>query len=267
MLARNWTPGDLAFWLKAALWGNPEGGRAETDERLGDGPWISALEGLLVHDRRDAIRGKLDARGKPQAPRPWSKIYGITWHQTGSGHLHADHPRILSVPAHLMLHQDGSVTLLHPLVLRMEHGHALNGPTIGVEVDCREFGISGDRRTFHRSKREREGWTEKRKDRPDRHHPPKTIEDLWRPVTPAQIAAIPKVADYIHGAFWHNAPIANRPHFGNWVHLQGHSSRTTDPGDRIAQAVDRHRQRRGWKSTAHETYGSGRPWPQKWLAA
>lgn len=267
MLTRNRTPGDLAFWLHAALFGNAEGGRAETNERLGDGPWKHHLDGLVIHDRRDEIRGKLDARGKPQAPRPWSKIYGITWHQTASGHLDADHPRILSVPAHLMLHQDGSVTLLHPLVLRMEHGHALNGPTIGVEIDCREFGISGDRRTFWRSSKEKNGWTEKRKGKPDRYHPPKSVEELYRPVTSAQIEAIPKIADYIHGAHWHNAPVSHRIHFGNYVHLQGRHDRVTDPGDRIAQAVDRHRIRRLWKDTRNETYGSGKPWPEAWRAA
>jgi hypothetical protein len=93
------------------------------------------------------------------------------------------------------------------------------------------------------------------------------MEDLHRPVTPAQIEAMPKIADFVHGAFWTLAPVAHRPQWGTYLHLQGHKSRTSDPGQRIAQAVDRHRIRREWKDTRNETYGSGRPWPKNWRAA
>lgn len=252
MLTRNATPADLAFWLHAALWGDAEANRAETDERLGDGPWRHHLDGLVVHDRREEIRGSKHARGKPGPPRPWSKIYGMAVHQSAVGVLHADHPRLLSIPAHLILHQDGSLSKLHPLVLRLYHAHSLNGFTIGLEIDCREYGMAGDRRTFWRSKQEIKAG--------------KTVEELHRPVTQAQIDALPKVLDYCHGAFWHNAPIAHRIHFGIWMHRQGHHSRTSDPGQRIAQACDRHTIRRLWKDVSNEKYGSGTPWPKEWKA-
>lgn len=262
MIPSCWTPGDLAFALRAML-GNAEGGAAEREERLGDGPWFAALEGVTVHDRRDDVRGPKDRRGRPRAPRPWSEIFGTTVHQTASGHLDADHPRILSVPAPVVIHRDASVSLLHPLCLRMPHGHRLNGPTMGIEVDCRADGIEGDPDTFWRSKREINGYTDER----GTWHRPRSREELRCEATDAQLVTLGKVLDFCHSAFWHLAPPAHRPQWGTYVHLQGRGDRWTDPGSRIAIAVDRHRQLRGWKDTRGESYGDGKPWRTRWRAA
>jgi hypothetical protein len=263
MLARCWSPGDLAYALRYAIAGNPAADQAELDERTDDGPWMVELAGLVVHDRRNEVRGPKDKRGKPKPPRPWSQIFGATIHQTASGHLDADHPRILSVPAPVVIHRDASVSLLHPLVLRMEHGHALNGPTMGVEVDCRADGIEGDPDTFWRSGREENGYTDER----GRWHRPKSREELRCEATDDQLVALGKVLNMMHAAHFHLAPPKNRPHLGTYVHLQGRYDRTTDPGSRIARFADAHRIARGWKDTREEHYGSGKPWPQAWRAA
>lgn len=266
MLASNWSPGDLAHALRFAILGNPNAARAELDERSEDGPWFAALNGVKVHDRRNEIRGSKDQRGRPRSPRPWSAIFGTCIHQSASGALDADHPRLLAIPAAGIIHTDASLTLLHPMVLRMPHGHALNGFTIGWEIDCRDDGIEGDPRTFWRSEREIHGWWEKRKGKPDLWHRPKTRDELRRPATDGQLATLSKVLDYSHGAFFHLAPIKNRPHWGTYLHRQGHKSRTTDPGSRIARRCDAHRRARAWKDVSRETYGSGTPWPQEWRA-
>lgn len=265
-LQRNMTPGDLAAALRSWLGLDPRGAlAAELAERTGAAPWMANLSGLVVHDRRDDVRDAEHARGRPGPPRPWSAIYGATVHQTASGHLDSDHPGILSIPAHVLIHGDASLSLLHPLCLRLSHGHALNGPTIGVEVDCRADGIEGDPDTFWRSREEIDGWRRDKLGRKVKFVGIRTRAQLRREATDAQLATLTGVLLYCHGAFMHQAPREHWPHWGVYTHRQGHESRTADPGSRIARHCDAVRRSMGWKDVSGEAYGSGRPWDPRWI--
>lgn len=215
----------------------------------------------VAHDFRTVVRSEPFKRGRPVGTRAWSKIVGITWHQTASGELDESHAKLLAIPAHILLHRSGRWSLLHPPTAYVQHGHALNGGTIGIEVDARAAGVAGDPRTFWRSTREKEGYVDESK----RRYPPKDYHSLVREATDAQLAAIPLImrwcADELAA---HGGKL-----LGNWAHRQGHSSRTTDPGSRIWQAVERAEgqlRRDGiiLNDYRDRTLGSGKPIPKEW---
>lgn len=169
-------------------------------------------------DRRSDSREK-HPRGKAKGRRAWTKIVGLTWHQTASGQLHATHPKLLGCPVHILVHRDGTWTWLHDFDDIVWHGHALNGGTIGIEIDCRGAGVEGDARTFWRSKADIKA---------GRTHP-----DLVREATDAQLAAIPQIMRFCcERVAAHGGKVR-----ANWTHRQGHKSRTSDPGSRIWRAV------------------------------
>lgn len=247
-----WTLGDFLHSIRHRLQLVPsEANRAEMEERVGypeSWHWRNYLGGLSVQDLRDEHRGNRHRRGRPRAPRQWSEIFGVTVHQSASGRLDENHPGLLSIPAHIMVHQSGAVTLLHPLALRMPHGHALNGPTIGIEVDCRAYGVVDDPRTFWRRKSEKE-----RGQRP---------EQLAVPPTHTQLRSLEKVLDYCRGALEaHGRPCKV------YTHRQGHKSRVSDPGERIAKVLVGWARAHGETPPYDETFGSGKPWPYEWRAA
>jgi hypothetical protein len=221
------------------------------------------LVGIAVHDRRAEPRPPRDARGAPKPAREWPSIFGACVHQTASGHLDADHPRLLSIPAPIIIHGDASVTLLHDLELRMEHGHALNGPTIGIEVDCRADGIEGDARTFWRSKEEETGFRVDKQGK-RRWVGIKTREMIRREATDGQIDTLRSVLLFCWETWLQHATDSQRPHWGVYTHRQGHRSRTSDPGSRISRACAELSKAIAWKDVSREKYGSGRPWPDAW---
>lgn len=251
MLSSNWTIADLVYWLNAAAFGDGRAGDAEVEERIfapKSWHWRRFLDGLDVQDLRDEVRGNRHRRGRPRRPRAWSKITGVCVHQTASGHLHESHPGLMSIPAHIVVHQSGAVTLLHPLSLRMPHGHALNGHTIGIEVDCRAYGIVGDRRTFWRRKSEKGAG--------------KQAEQLAIPPTHTQLRSLERVLDYCRGAL-----VAHGQPCKVYVHRQGHKSRVSDPGQRIARVLVGWARAHGDVPPYDETFGSGKPWPYEWRTA
>lgn len=255
----NWSPGDLAYWLHRQLSSCKSASDAELRERLGVDAWYEIyLHGLTVHDRRAEPRPK-GSRGRPREPRKWSEIFGVTVHQTASGHLHADHRSVTNIPAHAIIHQDDAITLLHPAVLRMPHGNALNGPTIGVEVDCRVPGLLDDPSTEPREDRRSFWLGQKAKNEG------KSMEELIVPATSGQMNSLEKLLLYYHGMFITHAPDKHHEHWGVYTHRQGHSSRASDPGQFIAQHLEVLRAAENWKDVSLERYGTGRPQPDQWV--
>lgn len=215
----------------------------------------------VAHDFRTVVRAEPFKRGRPVGTRAWSKVVGITWHQTASGDLSESHPQLLAIPAHILLHRSGRWSLLHPFTAYVQHGHALNGGTIGIEVDCRAAGVEGDPRTFWRSVREKEGHV----DAKGRRFPPQDYHALVREATQAQLAAIPLIMKWCAEELAANGGKL----LGNWAHRQGHKSRVTDPGSRIWKSVE------GAEKTLRRdgiilndyrdrTLGSGKTIPQEW---
>lgn len=253
-LASCWTIGDVAHSLWAHVFGPGEAGRDELEERIGVvDPWRKPIRGAKIIDRRHETRSMRNWRGRPRQPISWEHRCGATVHQTGEGVLHPDHPGVLSIPAHILIHRPHPggvvpVTLLHPLTIRMPHGHRLNSETWGVEVDCREWGILRNRHTFPMKKREKAAGMR--------------AEDVEIPVDMRQLVVLGRILE--RGAEVH--AMHSRP-FSVFTHRQGDDSRGADPGERIARYVDSLRRRHGWPDTRNETRGTGKPWPAVWRSA
>lgn len=211
------------------------------------------LELKIANDFRDTPR-EPGSRGRSIGVRPWEQIVGQTWHQTATDALDEDHPGLLLIPAHLLLHRSGAVSLLHHPRAYVQHGHALNAGTIGIEVVCRAAGTEGVGKTFWRSKKEIKAG--------------KSPYALMREATEAQIKAIPLIMAYYCNlvARERNFPPGQLGARGQWAHKQGDESRTSDPGSRIYQAVDRARIYLGLPSVDRLTLGSGTPVEREWLS-
>ena len=202
----------------------------------------------VVHDRQHADRSATKfKRGRAKGWRPWSKVTGITLHQTASGNLHADHRLLLAIPAHAIVHCDGSVSLLHAPTSVVYHGHGLNAQTIGIEIDCRAAGTEGDASTFWRSTTDRLLGC--------------SYELLVREATAEQLEAarwlVSKYAGMVEQSGGRIATL--------WAHRQSHSSRTSDPGSRIWKGVALPMiAALGLVDVSHLTLGTGRAIPKEW---
>lgn len=202
----------------------------------------------LAHDLRHIARSEKFKRGRAKGMRPWSQIVGITWHQTASGALDEDHPKLLAIPAHILLHRNGDYSLLHHFDHIVWHGNALNGGTIGIEIDCRAAGVEGDPDTFWISKRERAAG--------------KGYADLVQEASPQQLYMIPKLMKMCCD----EALARGGQILGNWAHRQGHSSRTSDPGSTIWKQVERAQVQLGYPFNDYRdrALGTGKPIPAEW---
>lgn len=77
------------------------------------------------------VTGKSPAEKRKRRRKP-SEIKGITLHQTG---VHGFSEKAWhKVTAHVGVHSDGRVFLIHPLLDKVWHGHTLNNQTVGIEV-------------------------------------------------------------------------------------------------------------------------------------
>ena len=77
------------------------------------------------------VTGK-SPKEKRKRTRNVEEIKGITLHQTGiDGFGEKAWPK---VTAHVGVHSDGRVFLIHPLLEKVWHGHSLNTATVGIEV-------------------------------------------------------------------------------------------------------------------------------------
>jgi len=200
----------------------------------------------IVNDLRDTPRPK-DSRGEVQRTRKPGQIVGVTLHQTATADFPPTHKGLSKVPAHAMVHRDGSVSLLHHPTSVVYHGNALNGGTIGIEIACRAAGTEGDASTFWRSSAEiAEG---------------KHMADLVHEATDVQLVAAVDLCRFYIGQVSELGGAVR----GIWAHRQGHKSRTTDPGSRIWKHVaERVRMDLGLADVRDLHLGTGLPIPVSW---
>lgn len=200
----------------------------------------------IANDFRQILRVK-GTRGAAHGTRPIHDVVGITLHQTGTRDFSPHHSGLASVPAHAMVHRDGSVSLLHDFLAIVWHGNSLNGGTIGIEIACRAAGTEGDASTFWVSKAERKRGA--------------TFEQLVAEATDDQLqAAYDLCRWYCEGVSRAGGAIR-----GVWGHVQGHWSRTSDPGSKIWKTVaERVRLDVGLADVRDMTLGTGKPIPESW---
>lgn len=200
----------------------------------------------IANDFRQLPRVK-GTRGAAHGSRPIKDVVGVTLHQMAVRDFSPRHPHILGVPAHAIVHRDGSVSLLHDFTSIVWHGNALNGGTIGIEIACRAAGTEGDASTFWISKGERKRGA--------------TFEQLVSEATDDQLqGAYDLCRWYIEGVSKMGGAIR-----GIWAHRQGHWSRTSDPGSRIWKNVaERVRLDVGLADVRDKVLGSGKTIPASW---
>lgn len=226
----------------------------------------------IAKDLRDLKRPP-KSRARIIKLRPWKNIVGITLHQTATKDFTANHPKLDTVPAHAMVHRDGTVSLLHHPTAYVYHGDALNAGTIGIEIACRASGVEGSAADFWRSEREIKGWHEehgtwpeyigRHAEHPGRWHPPRGYHELVAEATDVQLAAARDlVRYYVDLVADHGGEVR-----GIWAHRQGDKSRTTDPGERIWRAVaEPLRVELGLGDVRDLKLGTGTPVPKEWRA-
>lgn len=205
------------------------------------------MKGIKIANDLRAVARPKGTRGAAHGIRPAKNIVGITLHQTATRDFPPTHKGLASVPAHAMVHRDGSVSFLHGAESIVWHGNALNGGTIGIEIACRAAGTEGDPRTFWVSKAERKRGA--------------VFDDLVAEANDEQLAAAYALCrSYIDTVSLWGGAIC-----GIWGHVQGHWSRTSDPGSRIWQNVaERVRLDLGLKDYRDYQLGTGRPIPMSW---
>ncbi len=255
----NYTANDIARSIRAFLFGDNEAAAQACVTEAIAAPSRSALdtlrEAVTVQDIRETPRSDKHKRGRRRGLRSWDTITGICLHQTASP-LGSQHRLLPAVPAHAHVGQDGIVTLLQPATAYMYHAHALNRFTIGIEVEARAAGTEGLMSTFWRSSKEKAAGT--------------SPESLTREATAIQLRSLDALICYYIDLHRRNAspPVSL---LGLYAHRQGHASRTSDPGSKIARHVFREfcaspTSSHGiLRDTTTETYGSGKPWPREWI--
>lgn len=172
--------------------------------------------GIIVHDYRQIPR---TGRGRAHGTRRIEQVTAILDHQTA---CELDRPeRFLGVPAHAGITGRGDIVLLHPVRAYMYHAHSANRFSYGIEHSARAAGIEGDARTFWRSRRERAAG--------------KTYADLVHEIDDRQaIASLLLRAYVVDEVARQGGKIV-----ASMFHRNSHSSRTSDPGSRIAMLVSR----------------------------
>jgi hypothetical protein len=249
----------VSFALERAL-GKLNGKAARTDAIAEAKAQPTPFPFKVAHDLRGVPRADEHARGRPAGVRPISNVVGVTWHCTASGHLNEDHPNLPEIPAGALLHRSGAVTLLGNFTDYMQHGHALNGGTFGIEVDCRPCRIEGDKRTFWMSEKERNGYVNDK----GRRFVPQRYEDLVREATDAQLATIPLLLAWCIDEVKRLGGVPGIR--ACWAHRQGRGDRVSDPGSRVWSAVRKASAEQGLKNVEHMTLGDGHP-INDWRAA
>lgn len=211
---------------------------------------LLALGVPRVQDLRNVVRSDAMERGRAKGKRPIGQVTALCLHQTATDALAPDHPRLTAIPAHDLVHEDGTITLLHDMQDVVWHGHALNRFSVGIEIVCREPGVAGLERSFWR--------------RPSERAAGKTMADLVAPMTEVQAWSA------IALCRGHAGEITLRGGKLEMVvaHRQGHRSRTSDPGSRVWQMVaEPVRKQLGLADASARTWGSGKPLPDAWCGA
>ncbi len=197
--------------------------------------------GCKLHDLRAEPRS---GRGAAHGTRPIESVTATCWHQSAA--VLGNFRRYLGVPCHAAVMRDGDVVLLHPLEAYVWHGHAANKFSVGVEIDCRAAGTEGNPRTFWRSLREK--------------FLGKTYESLVREATDVQLESALSLGVYLTEELerWGGTMKAQM------FHRNSHSSRTSDPGSRIARAVALPLAEKFSQEYGGPVVGSGRAIPDSW---
>lgn len=208
--------------------------------------------GCQLYDHRQTPRAK-GSRGEAKGTRQLAKVTALWWHQTAC--VFTQVQRTLGVPAHIMIMRNGDVVLLHPLRAYCYHGHAANSFSVGVEVMCRAAGTEGVERTFWRSRAEKANGL--------------TMAQLAAEPTDKQLAVVELVADYVTTEVARQAEEERKTGakvpgiVAQGFHRNSHSSRTSDPGSRIAQTV-KHVAADYGHEYGGPVVGSGNPIPESW---
>lgn len=172
---------------------------------------------FVWHDLRGEKRTK--SRGESKGHRDWSKITGITLHQTAVD-FGTNPMRMLNVPAHGATLSDGSIVLLHEPTDYMWHGHSFNRRDIGIEVSCRAAGVEGEGETL---------WL------PKKYKGVKGDERLkhGKEATDEQLEATKELVRHYIALVAENGGEIRYIH----AHRQASKSKISDPGSRIWKAV------------------------------
>jgi hypothetical protein len=191
-----------------------------------------APSGSRIVDRREA---HANAKGWPK--RPWSRIEGVTLHQTGV-RLSSAPERWDTVHAHVGITDDGHVILINDPTVVAPHGNGLNGFTIGIEI-CGNFrGIE---------------------ERPGTH---------WKgggeatSLSDAQKAALEELYAWLLAEFAKNGASWTRVH----AHRQASGTREADPGSKVWKEVAMPWMLRLGATDGGPKYkvGKGRTIPRQW---
>lgn len=210
-------------------------------------PLTRLVDGLAEHgaDLLDYREVPRTGRGAAHGTRPIGRVTATMWHQAAA--VLGRPARYLGVPCHAAVMRDGDVALLHPLTAVVWHGHSANGFSVGVEIDCRAAGVEGDRRTFWRSR------SEKVKG--------KQYEDLVQEATDKQLTSAFLLGIYITEEVERLGGVMKAQMF----HRNSHSSRTSDPGSRIALGVAAPLAARFHQEYGGPVVGSGSKTPETWM--
>lgn len=197
--------------------------------------------GRKLHDFRLEKRA---GRGAAHGVRAIDRVTAIMWHQSAA--VLGKPERYMGVPCHAAVMRNGDVVLLHQLRALVWHGHTGNSFSVGVEIDCRAAGVEGDARTFWRSRREKADG--------------KTYTELVREPTDVQLKAAFLLGVYITEEIERLGGAIKAQMF----HRNAHSSRTSDPGSRIALNVAWPLAQRYGHEYGGPVVGSGHPTRAEW---
>jgi hypothetical protein len=181
--------------------------------------------GRQWHDLRGEPRSK--SRGRSKGTRDWSKIRGITIHQTAVDFGTNPH-RLINVPVHGATLRDGSIVLLHDPPAYMWHGHSFNKHDIGIEVSCRAAGIKGNGASLWLPKEVRRGGTRVKS---KTLSPDERLEHASEATDDQLEATRVLIQYYVDQVEKHGGKIE----FIH-AHRQSSKSRVSDPGSRIWKA-------------------------------
>jgi hypothetical protein len=185
----------------------------------GAGPFdalVAALaeHGAGVYDFRQHAR---TGRGRARGTRKLANITAILDHQTA---VVISNPHTAKgIPTHAVILDNADVVLNHPIRAYLYGAHTANSFTVQIEHSARAAGIEGDRRTFWRSRDEKSRGA--------------TYSDLVHEVDDRQLASSWALHWYYYQEIVRQGGTVRR----QMTHRESHSSRTSDPGSRIALGV------------------------------
>lgn len=193
--------------------------------------WPIPVPGVTFYDLRREADRKHD-----RGPRPWSKITGITLHQTACDFGRERASRWSTLQAHVGVSREGWVNWVHDLERVVWHGHGFNDATVGLELEGLYAGIAGN---------------------PDGSATPETP-------TPELVKAAQETIRWVFATVTR--------HGGHlrylYAHRQSKGSRRADPGQELWQAVALPMMAELGLEDGGLGYcrGSGRPIPEAWDA-